>query len=57
VLTYDKDFVEHGVPDLFSAEAYDIAWTKYEELMIKRLNSITAGTYIYLICFYLHPSL
>lgn len=26
-----------------SAKGYETAWTKYEELMVQRLNMITAG--------------
>ncbi|KAL1896611.1 hypothetical protein Sste5346_004646 [Sporothrix stenoceras] len=33
-----------GVPNLLSAEGYDLAWTQHMSLMLNRLNQLTAGT-------------
>ncbi|KAL1303678.1 hypothetical protein AAFC00_007032 [Neodothiora populina] len=42
-LSYEKEFVEHGVPGLLSRDGFDISWTKYQALMMEKLNEITAG--------------
>ncbi|KAK0618119.1 Manganese/iron superoxide dismutase [Bombardia bombarda] len=33
-----------GVPDLFTPQAFNIAWTQYQTMMIQGLNRTTAGT-------------
>ncbi|KAI1482695.1 manganese and iron superoxide dismutase [Daldinia eschscholtzii] len=33
-----------GVPGLLSPEGFDFAWVQYQELIIERLNALTAGT-------------
>ncbi|CAK7564733.1 MAG: hypothetical protein SEPTF4163_002632 [Sporothrix epigloea] len=33
-----------GVPNLLSAEGYDLAWTQHMALMLKRLNQMVTGT-------------
>ncbi|GAB7354726.1 hypothetical protein MBLNU459_g5141t1 [Dothideomycetes sp. NU459] len=42
-LEFDADYAEHGIRGLLSPEGYNIAWTNYQALMVKRLNDITAG--------------
>ncbi|KAK3715735.1 hypothetical protein LTR37_006960 [Vermiconidia calcicola] len=42
-LTYDETFKRDGVPGLFSPTGYQIAWTTYQNLMVQKLNELTAG--------------
>ncbi|KAK3337167.1 putative 37S ribosomal protein [Cercophora scortea] len=35
---------EKGIPGFLTANAFSIAWTEYQSLMIKKLNSLVAGT-------------
>ncbi|KAH6675527.1 Manganese/iron superoxide dismutase [Halenospora varia] len=35
---------KQGVPGLLSPLGFDIAWTKYQKLLVDKLNQITAGT-------------
>jgi Fe-Mn family superoxide dismutase len=34
---------KHGVPGLLSEGGFDLAWTQYQQYVIERLNSLTAG--------------
>ncbi|KZF24805.1 manganese and iron superoxide dismutase [Xylona heveae TC161] len=43
-LTHDASFKTEGVPSLFSAEGFDLAWTQYQRLMVEKLNLLTGGT-------------
>lgn len=43
-LTHDASFKKNGVPELFSPEAVDFAWTQYQTLLIDKLNLLTQGT-------------
>ena len=36
----------NGVPGLLSPAGFDMAWTQYQELMVERLNVLTAGRLI-----------
>lgn len=42
------DFSKNGVPGLLSKEGFDIAWTQYMDLMLERVNDLTAGMYCYM---------
>jgi hypothetical protein len=42
-LTHDATFRKEGVPDLLSAEGFDLAWTQYQGRMVEKLNNLTAG--------------
>ncbi|KAI0117373.1 manganese and iron superoxide dismutase [Daldinia grandis] len=35
---------EEGVPGLLSAGGFDFAWSQYQQLVVERLNALTAGT-------------
>lgn len=43
-LTDDGRFERAGVPGLFSAESYHIAYTSYQTWALDKLNQMTAGT-------------
>ncbi|KAI8962722.1 manganese and iron superoxide dismutase [Daldinia sp. FL1419] len=36
--------VEEGIPGLLSDGGFDFAWTQYQQLVVERLNALTAGT-------------
>nr|POE63263.1 putative 37s ribosomal protein s26b, mitochondrial [Quercus suber] len=42
-LGFDKQFAEHGIPGLLSADAFRMAWTQYQGMIIAKLNELTAG--------------
>lgn len=42
VPTLDHDFSE-GVPGLFSADGYDMAWTQTMDHTLNKLNALVAG--------------
>lgn len=44
LLTDDSRFEREGVPGLFSAESFDIAYTSYQGWVLDKLNHATAGT-------------
>ncbi|EMC91439.1 hypothetical protein BAUCODRAFT_127339 [Baudoinia panamericana UAMH 10762] len=42
-LPYDDTFKLHGIPGLLSPQAFQIAWTNYQALLVSKLNELTAG--------------
>ena len=42
-MVYDKEFLEHGVPGLFSETGYRLGWTTYQKMMLTKLDELLAG--------------
>lgn len=40
---YGDKFKEEGVPGLLTAKAFKIAWTDYQEHILKKVNATTTG--------------
>lgn len=40
---YDKEFRNDGVEGLYTADAFDFAWTNYQGHIVERLNHVLAG--------------
>ena len=41
---YDESFRANGVRGLFSPEGFEVAWCDYQEMLVTRINELTAGT-------------
>ncbi|KAK0610285.1 putative 37S ribosomal protein S26A [Lasiodiplodia hormozganensis] len=41
---YDERFRESGIPELLSPTGFNTAWSKYQQLMVDKLNEKVAGT-------------
>ncbi|KAK4500412.1 hypothetical protein PRZ48_008601 [Zasmidium cellare] len=44
LLHHNTAFSEKGVPGLFSANGYRIAWSEYQEHLLSKLRELTSGT-------------
>ncbi|KAL8908766.1 MAG: hypothetical protein Q9207_000623 [Kuettlingeria erythrocarpa] len=44
LLTHGRLFEEQGIPGVLSPEAYDIAWTDYQQFLVTKLNNLTANS-------------
>ncbi|KAI7630709.1 hypothetical protein KC322_g22963, partial [Hortaea werneckii] len=42
-LAHQDSFTTHGIPDLLSPEGFKIAWIDYQQLMVDKLDDLTAG--------------
>jgi hypothetical protein len=42
-LPHGEAMNEAGIPGLLSPQAYDLAWTKYQQHLVNRVNELTAG--------------
>ncbi|KAL3477964.1 manganese and iron superoxide dismutase [Aspergillus californicus] len=43
-LTYNTQYMDNGIPEFLSPEAYDFAWTQYQSLLVNKLNLLTQDT-------------
>lgn len=43
VLAHDQSFARDGIPGLLSHEGYAIAWSRYQGMMLNKLNELLAG--------------
>ena len=43
-LPHEDQFQEHGVGNMLSSTAYDLAWTKYQANLVSHLNRLTTGS-------------
>ena len=39
---------ENGIPGLFTADGFRIAWTEYQGMMLEKLNALTAGKFLWI---------
>jgi superoxide dismutase len=42
-LPHETQFTQEGVPGLFSLKAFNTAWTEYQQGLVEKLSSLTAG--------------
>lgn len=42
--THDQRFKAEGVKDLMTLEAFDMAWTQYQKMLLEKLTELTSGT-------------
>ncbi|KAL8850050.1 MAG: hypothetical protein Q9221_004976 [Calogaya cf. arnoldii] len=44
ILTHDATLRKKGLRDVLSPDGYDIAWTRYQQFLVDKLNQLTAQT-------------